>query len=231
MKKFSLLVVILLFISCAAPQYGIERRKADYFDEWGLVRLTGLNVLSSESGVASAEDVAPEKLCAEFFGYLNVYGARLYLDDSTGNVSLECLALIVPIKSSFTEGAFIGSMKRGPKVWVKEDSLYHILYGGKEIKFLSEENLHHRLVCQEKEKDSCHFENRFERERDNIDFKGPYYELSIPANRPFFSLMTLTDPKDLEGYKPLKLDPSILPLESPGYKKLREYEESLTNRK
>lgn len=32
---------------------------------------------------------------------------------------------------------------------------------------------------------------------------------------------------DLRGYKPLKLDPAILPLESPGYKKLREYKVSL----
>ena len=39
--------------------------------------------------------------------------------------------------------------------------------------------------------------------------------------------MTLTDPRDIEGYKPLKLDPSILPLESPGYKRLREQEEAL----
>ena len=45
-----------------------------------------------------------------------------------------------------------------------------------------------------------------------------------------YSLTIHADPKDLEGYKPLKLDPAILPLESPGYKRLREYEMSLGKR-
>ena len=57
--------------------------------------------------------------------------------------------------------------------------------------------------------------------------KGPIFEFYLPLNESVFSFTVHTNPKDLEGYKPLKLDPSILPLESPGYKKLREYEESL----
>lgn len=62
-------------------------------------------------------------------------------------------------------------------------------------------------------------------------YGGPFYEISLPASGAVRSLTIRTNPKNLEGYKPLKLDPSILPLESPGYKKLREYEESLANRK
>jgi len=54
------------------------------------------------------------------------------------------------------------------------------------------------------------------------------YEFDFPLNTPVISLTVRSDPKDLEGYKPLKLDPSILPLESPGYKKLREQEEALS---
>ena len=56
--------------------------------------------------------------------------------------------------------------------------------------------------------------------RDTCD--GSVYEIAFPLNEPIFSLTVRTDPKDFKGYKPLKLDPSILPLESPGYKKRRE---------
>ena len=65
-------------------------------------------------------------------------------------------------------------------------------------------------------------------EQTDIFFEGPFYEISLPATGRKRSLTIRTDPKDLEGYKPLKLDPSILPLESPGYKKLREQEEALS---
>jgi hypothetical protein len=58
--------------------------------------------------------------------------------------------------------------------------------------------------------------------------QGLIYEFDIPLNEQVISLTVRTDPKDIEGYKPLKLDPSILPLESPGYKKLREQEETLS---
>ena len=55
------------------------------------------------------------------------------------------------------------------------------------------------------------------------------YEFVFPLDA---SVYSITVQNNLGwGYKPLKLDPSILPLESPGYKKLREYEESLANRK
>ena len=59
-------------------------------------------------------------------------------------------------------------------------------------------------------------------------YDGPFYEISLPATGAVRSLTIRTNPKDLEGYKPLKLDPSFLPLESPGYKKLREQEEALS---
>ena len=58
--------------------------------------------------------------------------------------------------------------------------------------------------------------------------QGLIYEFDIPLNEQVISLTVRTDPKDIEGYEPLKLDPSILPLESPGYKKLREQEETLS---
>lgn len=229
MNKFLLLVIALHLVSCAAPKFGVERKKVDYFDEWGLFRLTGQNVLSNASGSVSAENLEPEKLCKDFFGYLNVFGARLYSDSSTGNISLECLTMIAPIKSSFTEGAFIDLMIGSPSMeWAKDDSLYYVLYGGDEISFLPEENLRSRLICQEEKIDSCRLDEKFEKQRDIIHFKGPFYELTIPANRSFYSTTIMTDPKKINGYKPIKIDPFILPLESPGYKRLRKQEEALS---
>ena len=229
MIKFLLFVVALLLVSCAAPKFGVERKKVDYFDEWGLFRLTGQNVLSNASGNVSAENLEPEKLCKDFFGYLNVFGARLYSDSSTGNISLECLTMIAPIKSSFTEGVFIDLMIGSPSMeWAKDDSLYYVLYGGNAIMFSPESEIQSRLVCQEERIDSCSLNGIFEKKRKGVYFKGPYYELTMPTNRSFYSTTIITNPENLKGYKPLKLDPSILPLESPGYKRLREQEEALS---
>ena len=47
----------------------------------------------------------------------------------------------------------------------------------------------------------------FEKKRDRMYYGGPFYEISLPATGAVRSLTIRTDPKDLEGYKPLKLDP------------------------
>ena len=232
MKKLFLFTITLLLISCASHikgnfKYSIESKKIDYFEEWGILRLTGRNVLSNASKDFSAADVGLENLCNTIFETMGFYGGRLYLDDSTGKVSIECLSQVPPIKSKFSEKSLFGRMLTNKFISAKDDSLYYILYGGNEMRLQSGADIHQRLVCQEERIDSCPLDKKFEKKRDNIYFKGPFYELSIPANRPFFSITELTNPKDLEGYKPLKLDPSILPLESPGYKKLREQEEAL----
>ncbi len=233
MRFFVIAVLMLVLSSCytqnyrATTDFRMELKEVDYFDEWGLFKFTGQNVLSNASGDVSAEDIAPEKLCKFFLGGISFYGARLYLNDSTESVSLECLFMLTPVKSQLSNGMWLDRMLFQNYIWVENDSLYYILYGGNEMRLQSGADIHHRLVCQEERIDSCPLDKKFEKERDNIYFKGPFYELSIPANRPFISITKLTDPKDLEGYKPLKLDPSILPLESPGYKKLREQEEAL----
>ena len=40
-------------------------------------------------------------------------------------------------------------------------------------------------------------------EQTDIFFEGPFYEISLPATGRKRSLTIRTDPKDLEGYKPL----------------------------
>jgi hypothetical protein len=52
--------------------------------------------------------------------------------------------------------------------------------------------------------------------------------ISFSSTEPRHTIILKKKESDLRGYKPLKLDPSILPLESPSYKKLREQEETLS---
>ena len=114
------------------------------------------------------------------------------------------------------------------KLWVKKDSVYRILYSGDSAQVVAGTYCNHRMICAEKDRNKCVFDKDFEKKRDRMYYGGPFYEISLPATGAVRSLTIRTNPKDLEGYKPLKLDPSILPLESPGYKKLREYEEALS---
>lgn len=53
------------------------------------------------------------------------------------------------------------------------------------------------------------------------------YEIVFDKKKPILSLIIDSGPHERGGYKPLRIDSSILPLESPGYKKLREQEASL----
>ena len=228
MRNLFIIAILFFFISCAAPKFDVESRTADYFDEWGLLRFTGNNVLSSGSRNVASEDVKPDDLCNTLFGKIGFYGSRLYIDDFTKKLSIECLSLEPPIKSDFSEDMLLNQILKTHFIWIKNDSLYYVLYGGDKISFQSEENLHHRLICQEKRIDSCHLDEKFEMQRYYIYFDGPFYELTIPANRSFYSITIMTDHKKINGYKPIKIDPSLLPLESPGYKKLREQEEALS---
>ena len=71
------------------------------------------------------------------------------------------------------------------------------------------------------------FDSDFEKKKDEIYFDGPFYEISLPTKGRVRSLKILKVFKNSSAYEHLKLDPSILPLESPGYKKLREKENAL----
>ena len=77
-------------------------------------------------------------------------------------------------------------------------------------------------------KKKCTFDSDFEEMKNEIYFEGPFYEISLPTKGRIRSLMIQKIFNNSSAYKPLKLDPSILPLESPGYKKLREQEKMLS---
>lgn len=84
----------------------------------------------------------------------------------------------------------------------RDDSVYKITYSGTELK------VDGSSIKKFKTADGKHV-------------------ISFSTQVPRYTIVFKKEPSDLKGYKPLRLDPSILPLESPGYKKLREQEEAL----
>lgn len=235
--KFVLPVVaIALLCSCAGLYhanptekiYSASEVKVDYFEEWGLFRTTGYGVVSKKAGRFVASDSSFEKVCRDIHSRSDV--ARFVLNERLDVLTIECYYQpLYPINTDGFIDNLVGSMLLNYHyVWVKNDSAYRILYGGDSVQIVAGTYYKHRMVCAEKDRDRCVFDKDFEKKRDRMYYGGPFYEISLPATGAVRSLTIRTDPKDLEGYKPLKLDPSILPFESPGYKRLREYEEALS---
>lgn len=235
MKFFLPFAIILLLCSCAGifyknsdeEAYRASILKTDYFEEWGLIRSVGYGVVSMGSGKIEPGNLPLEKVCENLFGWSgNIFASRLDRNDTTTFV--ECYyRSLAPVNTDIFVNMVVGIMLKRPNQWVRHGSLYHVLYGGDSIQIVSGMHYDHKKVCAEKKRNACTFEIDFEKDKEYMYFDGPFYEISLPATGAVRSLTIRTNPKDLEGYKPLKLDPSILPLESPGYKKLREQEEAL----
>ena len=124
-------------------------------------------------------------------------GERIYLDSTNATVNAECLYPII------------------------RDGEYKLFYYG-DILLVTEGNfIRHEKV------DPVSYENLRSEFGDEWPCSrvcdGIPYEIVFPLDAPVYSLTVLTHPKDLAGYKPLELDTAMLPIESPGYKKLREY--------
>jgi hypothetical protein len=98
--------------------------------------------------------------------------------------------------SSFIET--LEHLFRGRKFEItRDESWYNILYSGSELEVTG------TLLNMRNEGTDLHV-------------------ISFSSTEPRHTIILKKKESDLHGYKPLKLDPSILPLESPGYKKLRE---------
>ncbi|MBO7551889.1 MAG: hypothetical protein J6T62_10280 [Fibrobacter sp.] len=237
--KFVLSVVaIALLCSCAGlfyvnpteKIYSASEVKVDYFEEWGLIRSTGYEVVIKGREKIDSSEFFFKKVCGNLFGHPgNLFASRLAANDT--NTFVECFYRSKePINTDDFVNWFDAIKLNHINVLAHNDSLYHVLYGGDSIQVVSGAYYNHKKVCAEKDRDKCVFDKDFEKKRDRIHYGGPFYEISLPATGAVRSLTVRTNPKDLKGYKPLKIDPAILPLESPGYKKLREQEESLGKR-
>lgn len=240
MKKIVLLFSLLMLVSCALVNYPrntlvrvyyAEELKTDYFEEWGLFRSTGYGIISKEKVRFAGDDSSFNKVCGDLFGKNDFFAGRIYQEKSGEKMDVECFwQSTAPINTTTSIGQIISSMLgKGYSsfAWIKNDSAYRILYSGDSVQIISGIYYNHRLVCAKTEWDKCTFDDEFERDRETFYSSGPFYEISLPATGRIRSLSIRSSAKNPVIYKPLKLDPSILPLESPGYKKLHEQEQAL----
>ena len=155
-----------------------------------------------------------------FFCPGGALGDRLYVSDSEkGFLSAECIYYMRGLSS--LEGVMQNIFMRQVEVDTIDNRI-HVFYAGDSLFIESNQVENHRRIKQN------YLALKDDRGSWGSVMKGPIYEFYLPLDKPYYSFVVRTNPKDLKGYKPLKLDPAILPLESPGYKKLREQEEALS---
>ena len=241
MKIFCFVLFVFLMASCSLlpintykgdlyeRKFFVEKLKTDYFEEWGLIRTTGYGVNVKWNKKVVPNDSSVKFVCRDVSGIKGFFAGRLIHDEKKEKIIVECFSQPEkPINSySFNDLLIKRMLNQYRLVWTLKDSVFKILYGGDSIQILSGAYYNHRLVCSENDQKKCTFDSDFEEMKNEIYFEGPFYEISLPTKGRIRSLMIQKIFNNSSAYKPLKLDPSILPLESPGYKKLREYEESL----
>ena len=211
-------------------KFFVEKLKTDYFEEWGLIRTTGYGVNVKWNKKVVPNDSSVKFVCRDVSGIKGFFAGRLIQDEKKEKIIVECFSQPEkPINSySFNDLLIKRMLNQYRLVWTLKDSVFKILYGGDSIQILSGAYYNHRLVCSEKDQKKCTFDSDFEKKRNEIYFEGPFYEISLPTKGRIRSLMIQKFFNNSTAYEPLKLDSFILPLESPGYKKLREQEKMLS---
>lgn len=210
--------------------YHADVIKTDYFEEWGLIRSTGYDISKKWNKSVELNDTTIVKACRGIFGaYMDFVVGRVFKDDSSGKLTIECFEQPnAPVNSTDFVNVLMSRFLKYSNKWVLKDSVFHVLYGGDSIQIVSGEYSNHRMICAEKDVEKCTFEGDFENWQNDIFFEGPFYEITLPATGRVRSFTVLNYPKNTSAYDPLNVDESLLPLESPGYKKLREQEEKLS---
>ena len=157
-----------------------------------------------------------------FFCPGGALGDRLFVSDSE-NVSLSAECIYDMRGLSSLKGVMQNVLMRHVEIDTIDERI-HVFYTGDSLLIESGQVENHRQIKQK------YLALMDDNGSLGTVMKGPIYEFYLPLNKSYYSFVVRTNPKDLKG-KFLKLDPSILPLESPGYKKLREQTESLAKRK
>lgn len=195
------------------PNSVFQKLSFKYYWEFGIAKIVGTGLYVKNDGQNKKIEAAikHEMFCRSYVNRGEKFiSERIYLD-SLGEQTFEC---IFSIKQYF-EVQRPSLLSRSYTLRLENmnvsvsDSSYVFLYRGDSLQISSPELLSYNSI-----KDSVYL-----------------YKFELKKNPIVMSYSAEKTSSQFEGYKPLKLDPSILPLESPGYKKLREYEESLAKRK
>lgn len=157
-----------------------------------------------------------------------ILGERIFNSIEGGLLNAECLYEMSSRSknnSKMIAAFFSQAIHRRWVLTSVVNNKFHVYYIGDKVQIVQDSNFVHRKLNDEEKDFVCAELFSYP----NSLCSENAYEFVFPLDA---SVYSITVQNNLGwGYKPLKLDPSILPLESPGYKKLREYEESLANRK
>ena len=188
-----------------------EYVQLDIYMDVGLVKFQSkhLYALSGAPQESIVDAVQADKLCGRTGPYRDLawIGCKIEMDEiESSMLNSSCLLFVdhfyLEKNSSFIET--LEHLFRGRKFEItRDESWYNILYSGSELEVTGT---------------SLNMRN------EGTDL----HVISFSSTEPRHTIILKKKESDLRGYKPLKLDPSILPLESPGYKKLREQEEALS---
>lgn len=220
-----------------------EKTTLNIYWELGEVQLLGdrLQIYKSnefsESVVKAINNEVPDSLalsrfCPKYGVHGALIGERIFNSNGDkSSLSAECLYEMRSLRQDDFESmeAFFRHAFRRTFLMNVVDAQFHAYYIGERISVVQDSNFVHRKLNDEEKGSVC---AEYIRRSINPDYergKGcpEYaYELVFPLDAPVYSITVQNNPG--WGYKPLKLDPAILPLESPGYKKLREQEEALS---
>ena len=234
MNKFFLFLCVLFLSSCyttndvlgqinrSRTAFKPVKTEVDIYWEWGLIVVRNIDLQTNKSlDLVEFFNTYQDNSADALFGCVNQLGKRVYFDKET-NWNGECLYDFIPNKYHFQSryGRFFQPFFNRKFVFDVENDAFRVFYAGDSLLIEPGQVRNHKRIEQN------YLAVKDEQGRIRETLQGPIYEFDIPLNEPVFSFIVRTNPKDLKGYKPLKLDPSIFPLESPGYKKLREQEES-----
>lgn len=188
-----------------------EYVQLDIYMDVGLVKFQSkhLYALSGAPQESIVDAVQADRLCGRTGPYRDLawIGCKIEMDEiESSMLNSSCLLFVdhfyLEKNSSFIET--LEHLFRGRKFEItRDESWYNILYSGSELEVTGT---------------SLNMRN------EGTDL----HVISFSSTEPRHTIILKKKESDLRGYKPLKLDPSILPLESPGYKKLREQEEALS---
>ncbi|NLG38775.1 MAG: hypothetical protein GX545_02485 [Fibrobacter sp.] len=182
-----------------------EILQMDAYWEWGILQIKGSHVWSGGRIISEDEvvnSINEDQFCARYVGGegKNIYGERIFID-SSGQLSFECSIGFENIFEDYRGGAF--------QIFIQ--LLDH------QFDFVQDAGTQYRFSYMG---DSLNL---------NVPQKrtGAGYEFFFAKNAPVLSITMRTDLDNLNDYKPLKINPKRLPLESPKYKALKASERQL----
>jgi hypothetical protein len=218
MKKIALFPLFFILLACVGSYYAnfrtsfyAENLKVDYYWEFGLLKITGSNPFYNGKQFTIDEIVNYVKTDSFCYNFViprkEFVGERFFLDESR-RLNFECTYFFNDFFESQrkTELFLIGSILHRNADVFDMDSLYRFVYNGDSIELKSPVMSNHSSI-----QDSV-YTHEFYLRKD-----VPVLSFTVHTNANKFS----------ENLNFLKIDPSLLPLESLKYKALKASEETL----